>query len=289
MMRATLRSRSCRARRRRAVRRACVLLALVVVTSLLESTRALSCEGDAESSAHPDSDDPFRVLGVPRDASESDIRRAYRVRSRCFHPDKAAPDDPLARERFLRVSKAYELLSDSKRREQYARSGSAADNGFRFDDKIDLESAEQMFRVFMNEFDEMFKQEDFIAWVHQAADALFETVGSVSNKASSAKKQLSLFQRAQKALLTRTLIWLGPRVWDWFRTGVEQNLKNGNVQFQQRFDDVRSQPTKPQPEARRRSYSQRRQHHETSWESNPRDRPQPNARNTRKRERERDL
>lgn len=55
--------------------------------------------------------DPYAVLGVARDASEAEIRRAYLARARQVHPDVSG-DDPQAAERMRRVNQAWELLSD---------------------------------------------------------------------------------------------------------------------------------------------------------------------------------
>src|SRR5215213_5379932 len=58
--------------------------------------------------------DYFGVLGVARDASDSDIKRAYRRLARDLHPD--VNPDPGAKERFLQVSRAYEALTDPEKR-----------------------------------------------------------------------------------------------------------------------------------------------------------------------------
>ncbi len=64
--------------------------------------------------------DPYRTLGVPRTASEKDIKSAYRTLAKELHPDrnKGKPD---ASERFSDVTKAYDLLSDKNKRAQYDR------------------------------------------------------------------------------------------------------------------------------------------------------------------------
>jgi curved DNA-binding protein len=65
--------------------------------------------------------DYYEALGVPRDASEEDIRRAYRKLARQYHPD--VNKEPGAEDRFKEVSEAYEVLRDSEKRQQYDRFG----------------------------------------------------------------------------------------------------------------------------------------------------------------------
>ncbi len=62
--------------------------------------------------------DPYTVLGVSRNAPQSEIKKAFRELARRLHPD-SAPDDPGAEEKFKDVSRAYELLSDPKKRAEY--------------------------------------------------------------------------------------------------------------------------------------------------------------------------
>lgn len=66
------------------------------------------------------SQDHYAVLGVPRDATTSEIRRAYRRLARRYHPD-AHPADACAAGRFASASRAYEVLRDPARRARYDR------------------------------------------------------------------------------------------------------------------------------------------------------------------------
>lgn len=70
--------------------------------------------------------DYYEVLGVPRDASEADIKKAFRSLARKYHPD-ANQDDPNAAEKFKEVNEAYQTLSDSDKRARYDQFGDAAE------------------------------------------------------------------------------------------------------------------------------------------------------------------
>jgi len=69
--------------------------------------------------------DPYEVLGVGRDASEQQVKKAFRVLARELHPDVNA-HDPAAEEKFKEAAEAYEILSDSERRAIYDRYGREA-------------------------------------------------------------------------------------------------------------------------------------------------------------------
>ncbi|WP_237209635.1 DnaJ C-terminal domain-containing protein [Rothia nasimurium] len=62
--------------------------------------------------------DFYKVLGVAEDASEADIKKAYRKLARKYHPDQN-PGDEAAEKKFKEVSEAYDVLSDPKQKEEY--------------------------------------------------------------------------------------------------------------------------------------------------------------------------
>jgi len=72
--------------------------------------------------------DYYSTLGVSRSASDADIKKAYRALSKELHPDKHK-GDKTKEAKFKEVNEAYEVLSDSKKKAQYDRFGSAGSSG----------------------------------------------------------------------------------------------------------------------------------------------------------------
>jgi DnaJ-class molecular chaperone len=69
-------------------------------------------------------EDYYHTLGISRDASKSDIEAAYRKMAQKYHPDMN-PDDKTAKEKFQQVQRAYDVLKDPNKRDQYDRYGSS--------------------------------------------------------------------------------------------------------------------------------------------------------------------
>jgi curved DNA-binding protein len=67
--------------------------------------------------------DYYKILGVERNASEDDIRKAYRKLAMQYHPDRN-PNDKQAEERFKEINEAYQVLNDTTKRAHYDRLGS---------------------------------------------------------------------------------------------------------------------------------------------------------------------
>ncbi|MFC0218347.1 DnaJ-class molecular chaperone [Pseudochelatococcus lubricantis] len=63
---------------------------------------------------------PYDILGVPKTASEADIKKAFRRLAKTWHPDRNK-DDPKAKDRFAELNTAYEILGDKDKRGQFDR------------------------------------------------------------------------------------------------------------------------------------------------------------------------
>lgn len=111
--------------------------------------------------------DYYKILGVPKDAAEKDIKAAYRKLARKLHPD-VNPNDKNAEQQFKEVNEAYEVLSDAEKRkkydtlganwkeyEQYQRAGGA--EPFTWGDSGSVRSSGRTYRtVTPEEYEQMF-------------------------------------------------------------------------------------------------------------------------------------
>ena len=61
--------------------------------------------------------DPYQVLGIPRGASEEEIKKAYRKKAKEYHPD-LHPDDPVAAQKMNEVNEAYDMLKNPEKYER---------------------------------------------------------------------------------------------------------------------------------------------------------------------------
>ncbi|XP_077618884.1 dnaJ homolog subfamily A member 3, mitochondrial [Crocuta crocuta] len=82
------------------------------------------CTASFHTSSPLAKEDYYQILGVPRNASQKEIKKAYYQLAKKYHPD-TNKDDPKAKEKFSQLAEAYEVLSDEVKRRQYDTYGSA--------------------------------------------------------------------------------------------------------------------------------------------------------------------
>jgi len=101
--------------------------------------------------------DYYEALGISREASQEEIKKAYRLKAKELHPDKNPSSRKQAEEEFKRIAEAYEVLADPDKRQQYDRYGHAGpDQGFTFGSS-DFRRAREAYSEFgFGGFDDLF-------------------------------------------------------------------------------------------------------------------------------------
>ena len=87
-------------------------------------------------------DDYYEILGINKNASEDEIKKAYRKLAMKYHPDKN-PNNKEAEEKFKKINEAYEILSDKEKRKKYDLYGKDFNN-------VSNISPEDIFKTFFN-------------------------------------------------------------------------------------------------------------------------------------------
>lgn len=106
--------------------------------------------------------DYYKLLGVEKNATDAEIKKAYRKLAMKYHPDHAK-DDKSAEDKFKKISEAYAVLSDAEKRKQYDTFGSSG-----FQQRF---SQEDIFRNF--DFGDIFKEFGFSGGGFQTANGGF--------------------------------------------------------------------------------------------------------------------
>merc|ERR1740129_21677 len=140
-----------------------------------------------------DADDYYRVLGINRDASPEDVKKAYRKLALNWHPDRNPDDQATAEAEFKRVAKAYSVLSDSERRAAYDHFG---EDTTQFTEAQANEEAAKIFRA-------MFGNKP----IHQIIREVEEVLGQQQAYSPSQQRHLlrlaaSKSQEADQAVLS---------------------------------------------------------------------------------------
>mmetsp|Transcript_24189 Transcript_24189/g.25233 ORF Transcript_24189/g.25233 Transcript_24189/m.25233 type:complete len:263 (+) Transcript_24189:15-803(+) len=139
-------------------------------------------------------DDLYKILGVSEDASDNEIRKAYKKLAVQWHPDKHKDDKEVAEKKFKEISHAFSVLNDKKQKEEYdiQRKGGFSNGGGNFSHhNFDFGFHDQGFDFYDNIFKNFFKSDfgDFSGFDNEHDDMFssfgnnnFGGVGSTSTK-----------------------------------------------------------------------------------------------------------
>lgn len=100
--------------------------------------------------------DYYEVLGVTREATQEDIKKAYRRGAMKYHPDRN-PGDKQAEENFKRVQEAYEVLSDPQKRAEYDHRGYAGGPSFHYENRTSKQNAAERDEGFVHSASRRYK------------------------------------------------------------------------------------------------------------------------------------
>lgn len=136
----------------------------------------------------------YEILGVPKDADEAQLKKAYRKLALQFHPDKN-PDDPSAEEKFKEVSEAYDVLRDPEKRASYDYFGKSGTNpGFKssFHQEYQERTTESFQNLFTEIFGDIFSKSSRKA---KGTDLRYNLHISIEEVASGVKKTIRFMRR----------------------------------------------------------------------------------------------
>ena len=151
--------------------------------------------------------DYYQTLGVQSQATQDEIKRAYRKRAMESHPDRN-PDDPQAADKFKVISQAYEVLSDPQKRQLYDRHGEQAfaQGGSGQPGGAQFESMQDALRTFMGAFGSEKNSSFFDFFGGEGGSAREEMVRGASKKIRLEISFAEAFKGAKREAIIPT--WL---------------------------------------------------------------------------------
>lgn len=168
----------------------------------LKSPHAVCSLSFHTSAPSSNKQDFYQVLGVPRTATQKEIKKAYYQMAKKYHPD-TNKDDPQAKEKFAQLAEAYEVLSDEGKRKQYDTYGTAGFDAGQAGGRQQYWSGqtsnvnpEELFRKIFGEFSGGFG--DFSAMFDQPQEYMMELTFTQAAKGINKEMSINLDAACQR-------------------------------------------------------------------------------------------
>ncbi len=138
--------------------------------------------------------DPYEIMGVGKDFTETELKIRYRLLSKELHPDKN-PDDPEAEENFKDMKEAYEILKDPDRKGRFDTNGDRSDR--KPEDVFETKFRGLVSAVFM-QIVENAEEPEKMDLLQPFKDALRESISAVDKGVRVANQRIAKFERVHK-------------------------------------------------------------------------------------------
>jgi curved DNA-binding protein CbpA len=155
-----------------------------------------------EKNNNPKDDiDFYAILGIPKEATTAQIKKAYYQKARNFHPDKNA-DNPQAEEMFKLVSEAYNVLSDEEKRKVYDKFGVS---GVRASEQGGGTDPGMIFKMLFGcgTFDDIFGELSFASWMSNSGQDMTENQIREQKDKENIKRKEKLLEQLIERLKKR--------------------------------------------------------------------------------------
>lgn len=191
---------------------------------------------------------PYEILGVRPDATQADIKTAYRSLSKEYHPDRNK-DDPEASRKFYEVQEAYDLLSDPERRKRYDETGSVGEQYKTTEAEIEA-TIIQLFSSVVNGGEDLSRVNFPVVMTQMLKTSRRQIRANIKSLNEQLFKMLMVRKRVKKKGEGKNILlaWLDDRVSSLeYQIKAQENALDISMQAEERMKDYEFE-VGPQPE-----------------------------------------
>lgn len=168
--------------------------------------------------------DYYKILGIPKTASEQDVKKAYRKLARKYHPD-LNPNDKEAERKFKEVNEANEVLSNAENRKKYDDYGEHWEHGEAYEQARQQQQRRPQYQARNNFSESDFRGSDFSDFFESMFGSQTENRGQIKFKGQDFNAELQLHLKDVYTSHKRTLTVNNKQI----RITIPAGVKNGQV------------------------------------------------------------